>query len=288
MNRIPESELIINQDGSIYHLKLKPGQIAQDIITVGDPNRVERVTKHFDSIESEVYKREFKTVTGSYKGKRLTVISTGIGTDNIDIVLTELDALVNVDFKTRKRKEEHKELRLYRVGTSGSLLSELKNNTILVSAMAIGLDGLMHYYERTQSTAEDIIAEIAKEALSTLPNIYPYASSASKELVEQFSQLGMKGITLTATGFYGPQGRSVIGRPKSSTFIDDLAKQRYGDLRFTNLEMETAGMYGMATMLGHQAISINAIIANRADMTFSKRGKEHVDELIKNVLDIIC
>ena len=136
--------------------------------------------------------------------------------------------------------------------------------------------------------AEDIISEIAKEALSTLPNIYPYASSASKELVEQFSQLGMKGITLSATGFYGPQGRSVIGRPKSTTFIDDLAKQKYGDLRFTNLEMETAGIYGMATMLGHQAISLNAILANREDMTFSDRGKELVDELIKDVLDIIC
>ncbi|MFT6335903.1 MAG: uridine phosphorylase [Halioglobus sp.] len=288
MNRIPESELIINQDGSIYHLKLKPGQIAQDIITVGDPDRVERVTKHFDSIEFEISKREFKTVTGSYNGKRLTVISTGIGTDNIDIVLTELDALVNVDFETRQKKDEHTELRIYRVGTSGSLLAGLELNTILVSEMAIGLDGLMHYYERTQSTAEDIITEIAKETLSTLPNIYPYGSSASKQLVEQFSHLGMKGITITATGFYGPQGRSVIGRPKSSIFIDDLAKQRYGDLRFTNLEMETAGIYGMATMLGHQAISINAILANRADMTFSDRGGELVDDLIEKVLDIIC
>ena len=288
MNRIPESELIINKDGSIYHLKLKPGQIAHDIITVGDQNRVERVTKHFDSIECEVFKREFKTVTGTYKGKRLTVISTGIGTDNIDIVITELDALVNIDFETRQRKEKHTELKFYRIGTSGSLISDLKIDDILVSEMAIGLDGLMHYYERTQSTAEDIISEMAKEALSTLPNIYPYASSASKELVAQFSQLGMKGITLSATGFYGPQGRSVIGRPKSSTFIDDLAKQKYGDLRFTNLEMETAGLYGMATMLGHQAISLNAILANREDMTFSDRGKELVADLIKNFLDIIC
>ncbi|MFT4533358.1 MAG: uridine phosphorylase [Saprospiraceae bacterium] len=288
MNRIPESELIINKDGSIYHLNLKPGQIARDIITVGDPDRVERVAKHFDSIEFEVSKREFKTVTGSYKGKRLTVISTGIGTDNIDIVFTELDALVNVEFETRRKKEQHTKLRFYRIGTSGSLISELKINTILISEMAVGLDGLMHYYERTQSTAEDIISEIAKEALSTLPNIYPYASSASKELVEQFSQIGMKGITVTATGFYGPQGRFVIGSPKSSTFIDDLASQKYGQLRFTNLEMETAGIYGMSTLLGHQAISINAIIANREDQTFSKKGGQLVDELIVKVLDIIC
>ena len=154
--------------------------------------------------------------------------------------------------------------------------------------MAVGLDGLMHYYERTQSTAEDIVAEIAKEALSTLPNIYPYASSASKELVELFSHLGMRGITVTATGFYGPQGRLVIGSPKSSTFIDDLALQRYGQLRFTNLEMETAGIYGMSTLLGHQAVSINAILANRADQTFSEKGGQLVDELIVKVLEIIC
>lgn len=287
MSRIPESELIINADGSIYHLNLKPGQIANDIITVGDPDRVERVTQHFDTIEFEVSKREFKTITGSYKGKRLTVISTGIGTDNIDIVFTELDALVNIDFETRERKSEHTELKFYRIGTSGSLISELKINTILISEMAVGLDGLMHYYDRTQSTNEDIVAEIAKEALATLPNIYPYATSASKDLVEKFSALGMKGITVTATGFYGPQGRSVIGQPKSSTFIDDLAKQSYGKLKFTNLEMETAGIYGMSKLLGHQAISINAILANRADQVFSKRGGKLVDQLIVDVLEIM-
>jgi len=287
MSRIPESELIINEDGSIYHLNLKPGQIANDIITVGDPDRVERVTQHFETIEFEVSKREFKTITGSYKGKRLTVISTGIGTDNIDIVFTELDALVNIDFETRERKSDHTELKFYRVGTSGSLVSELKIDTILISEMAVGLDGLMHYYDRIQSTTEDIVAEIAKEALATLPNIYPYATSASKVLVEKFSVLGAKGITVTATGFYGPQGRAVIGLPKSSTFIDDLAKQSYGKLQFTNLEMETAGIYGMATLLGHQAVSINAILANRADKVFSKRGAELVDQLIVDVLEII-
>ena len=287
MSRIPESELILNADGSIYHLNLKPGQIANDIITVGDPDRVERVTQHFDTIEFEISKREFKTITGSYKGKRITVISTGIGTDNIDIVFTELDALVNIDFETRERKSNHTELKFHRIGTSGSLLSELKINTILISEMAVGLDGLMHYYDRTQSTNEDIIVEIAKEALSTLPNIYPYATSASKSLVKKFSSLGMNGITITATGFYGPQGRSVIGQPTSSTFIDDLARQSYGKLQFTNLEMETAGIYGMSALLGHQAISINAILANRADQIFSDRGGELVDQLIIDVLEIM-
>ncbi len=287
MSIIPESELIINEDGTIYHLNLRPGQIAHDIITVGDPDRVERVTQHFDNIEFVISKREFKTITGSYKGKRLTVISTGIGTDNIDIVFTELDALVNIDFDTRTRKENHTTLNFYRVGTSGSLISELKIDTILISEMAIGLDGLMHYYDHTQSTDEDIIAEMAKEGLATLPNIYPYATKASKELVDQFAHLGMKGITVTATGFYGPQGRSVIANSKSTTFIDDLAGIKYGKLQFTNLEMETAGIYGMSSLLGHQAVSINAILANRSDQTFTSQGKEVVDKLIIDVLAII-
>jgi len=289
MSTIPPSELIINSDGSIYHLNLKPGDIATDIITVGDPDRVDKVAKHFDSIEFEISKREFKTVTGSMNGKKLTVISTGIGTDNIDIVFTELDALVNIDFETRKKHDTHTQLSLYRIGTSGSLISELEIDTILVSEMAVGLDGLMHYYDVIQSTDEDIIADKAKEALSTtLPNIYPYATSASRSLVNKFAHLGMTGITITATGFYGPQGRAVIANPKSSTFLDDLASIRYGQKRFTNLEMETAGIYGMAALLGHQAISINAILANRADQLFSVKGGATVDKLIVDVLGIIC
>ncbi len=289
MSFIPASELIINSDGSIYHLNLKPGDIATDIITVGDPDRVDKVTQHFDSIELDVSKREFKTVTGTLNGKRLTVISTGIGTDNIDIVFTELDALVNVDFETRTRKENHTELSFYRIGTSGSLISELEIDTVLISEMAVGLDGLMHYYDTIQSTDEDIIAEKAKEALTeSLPNINPYASKACKILVNKFAHLGMTGITITATGFYGPQGRTVIAKPLSSTFIDDLASLNYGKLKFTNLEMETAGIYGMAQLLGHKAISINAILANRADQVFSVKGGETVDKLIVDVLGIIC
>lgn len=287
MSTIPSSELIINADGSIYHLNLKPGQIAKDIITVGDPDRVDKVAQHFDTIDFEISKREFKTVTGTLMGKRLTVISTGIGTDNIDIVFTELDALVNVDFDTRKRKKEHTSLNFYRIGTSGSLISELGIDQILISELAIGLDGLMHYYDVVQSTDEDIIAEKAKEALSTLPKIYPYAASASKNLVVKFAHLGMKGITVTATGFYGPQGRALIANPKSTTFIDDLASLKYGALRFTNLEMETAGIYGMSALLGHQAISINAILANRADQVFSTKADDTVGQLIKDVLEII-
>jgi len=287
-NRIAESELILNPDGSIYHLNLKPGQIANDIITVGDPDRVDTVAKHFDSIEFTISKREFKTVTGWMGSKRLTVISTGIGTDNIDIVFTELDALVNIDFESRTKKEVHTTLRFYRIGTSGSLHAPLDVNHILVSAMAIGLDGLMHYYNKDNSAEEEQLNILANEALIGLPNVIPYATSASVDLVNKFAHLGMKGITVTATGFYGPQGRSVIASPKSATFLDDLSTINLNDLQVTNLEMETAGIYGMAAILGHEAISINAILANRIHQTFSKNPKEVVAQLIKDVLSIIC
>jgi len=286
-NRIAESELIINPDGSIYHLNLKPGQIANDIITVGDPDRVDTIAQHFDKVDVTVSKREFKTVTGWMGSKRLTVISTGIGTDNIDIVFTELDALVNIDFETRTKKESHTKLRLYRIGTSGSLYESLDVDMILISSMAIGLDGLMHYYNQEYSNDELKLTKLTQNALVNLPNVIPYSTTASPELVNKFSHLGMKGITVTATGFYGPQGRSVIAAPKSVSFLDDLAKIKLNDLQVTNLEMETAGMYGMSAILGHDAISINAIIANRIHQTFSNNPKEFVAQLIKDVLELI-
>ncbi len=287
-NRIPESELILNPDGSVYHLNLKPEDIAHDIITVGDPNRVEKVAKHFDRIDISVSKREFNTVTGWIGPKRLTVISTGIGTDNIDIVLTELDALVNVDFQTRTKKTTHTKLKFYRIGTSGSLDPDLDINSILISSMSIGIDGLMHYYNLEHSDDESKLNEKARTALSNLPNVIPYSTTASTALVEKFAPLGSKGITITATGFYGPQGRTVIAAPKSSTFLDDLAAIGINDLKVTNFEMETAGIYGMSSILGHEAISINAIIANRIHQTFSKNPKEFVAQLIKDVLNILC
>lgn len=286
--RIPESELILNPDGSIYHLNLKPEDIADDIITVGDPDRVDTVAQHFDKIDITVSKREFKTVTGWIGSKRLTVISTGIGTDNIDIVFTELDALANIDFETRIKRNTHNALRFYRIGTSGSLYEALDINTILISSMAIGLDGLMHFYNQKLSPLEVTLKEKAQNSLSKLPSIVPYVASASPTLVDKFSTLGMKGITVTATGFYGPQGRDVIASPKSSTFLDDIATVKIGDLQVTNLEMETAGIYGMASVLGHEAISINAILANRVRQTFSEKPKEIVAELIIDVLKLIC
>lgn len=284
IKRIAESELIINPDGTIYHLNLKPEDIAHDIITVGDPDRVEKVSKHFDRIDIKVAKREFITVTGWIGTKRLTVISTGIGTDNIDIVITELDALVNIDFETRTKKPTHTTLRFYRIGTSGSLDASLDVNMVLISSMAIGLDGLMHFYNHKYTKEEDTLNHMAIQALSKLPNIIPYTTTASPELVKKFAPLGKKGITITASGFYGPQGRAVIAPPKSATFLDDLATLKVNDIRVTNFEMETAGLYGMSALLGHEAISINGIIANRIHQTFSQNPKEFVVQLIKDVI----
>ena len=269
-------------------MNLKPGDIANDIITVGDPGRVDKVARHFDRIDVEVTKREFKTVTGWIGSKRLTVISTGIGTDNIDIVLTELDALVNVDFESRTQKTEHTALRFIRIGTSGSLDPNLDVNEVLISDMAIGIDGLMHFYHLEHSENEIKLNKRAKTALSNLPNIIPYATTASPSLITIFSPLGKNGITITATGFYGPQGRSIIASPKSATFLDDLATVEIDRLKVTNFEMETAGIYGMASILGHEAISINAIIANRIHQTFSDRPKEFVEKVIKDSLRILC
>jgi uridine phosphorylase len=286
--RIPESELIINPNGSIYHLNLKPGQIARDIIIVGDPDRVHKVSQHFDRIDLEVSKREFKTVTGWIGSKRLTVLSTGIGTDNIDIVFTELDALANIDFESRTKKETHTSLNFYRIGTSGSLSATLEVNATLISTMAIGLDGLMHFYKLENSKLEMMVTAQAKKVLDKIPGIVPYVTTASPTLVHKFLSLGVQGITITASGFYGPQGRAVIAAPKSDSFLDDLAKVEVEGLKVTNFEMETAGIYGMAKILGHEALSINAIIANRIHKTFSKKPKEVVAKLIEDVLKLIC
>jgi len=263
--RIPESELILNPDGSVYHLNLLPHQIANDIITVGDPDRVDNITQHFDRIEHSVHKREFKTVTGVIAGKRLTVISTGIGTDNIDIVFNELDALVNVDLETRLVKNTLTALNFYRIGTSGAIREDVDIDSVIISRYAIGLDGLMNYYQRESTAAESSIARQAKSILrQNLPEVYPYAASASEVLIDQYKELGQLGITTTATGFYGPQGRSVRLKNVSNDFLDNIVQVNYNDISATNLEMETAGIYGLASALGHHAISLNAILANKS------------------------
>ena len=285
--RIPESELILNSDGSVYHLNLLPHQIAHDIITVGDPNRVDAISQYFNTIEHSIHRREFKTVTGVYAGKRITVISTGIGTDNIDIVINELDALVNVDLKTRKIKDEITSLRLYRIGTSGSIRADVEVDSIIISKYAIGLDGLMNYYDREPSNAEDIIAKLAKDILrKELPKVSPYGASASSSLIEKYKCLGRLGITATAAGFYGPQGRSIRLTNNSTNFLDELATIEFEGIFATNLEMETSGIYSLCNELGHHAISLNAILANRVKGDFSVDTKVAINGLIVDFLKI--
>jgi uridine phosphorylase len=284
---IAASELILNEDGSVYHLHLRPEHIANTIITVGDPERVAEVGKYFDSIEYCIQKREFVTHTGYIGEHRLSVISTGIGTDNIDIVLNELDALVNIDLETREIRPNHTSLDIIRIGTSGALQADIEVDSFLVSEYGIGFDGLMPFYEVDYNEFE---LELAKSLVDHIPElpILPYSVAADASWVDIFSKRGFqKGNTLTCTGFYAPQGRSLRLRPAIHDFIDRVAKFRLNDFRFTNFEMETAGIYGMAKALGHRAVSLNAILANRPLGKFSSRPAATVDKMIRTALELI-
>lgn len=281
---IPASELILNPDNSVYHLNLLPQDIADTIIFVGDPDRVGDISCYFDSIEVKKQKREFLTHTGLMNGKRISVISTGIGTDNIDIVINELDALVNVDLEKREVKKELKSLNIIRIGTSGALHSDIPLDSILLSEYAIGMDGLMHFYQPNLSDKEQLLK---KEFDSFLENesiqvLNPYTASASKELLNKFPEL-MRGITLTNTGFYAPQGRQVRAVPKVENYNDKMATFQSSLGKITNFEMETSGIYGLANLLGHQALSVNVIIANRALGKFS----ENPQMAVKNAIEMI-
>ncbi len=284
MSQISEADLIINPDGSIYHLNLLPEDIADTIITVGDPDRVGEVTKHFDSVELKKGKREFKTQTGYIGKKRITVISTGIGTDNIDIVFNELDALANIDFNTREVKTELKSLNIIRVGTSGSIQESIDVGTVLASSFGLGLDALMNYYNINNSAVEK---DLQRQIASHLPdlNSQPYLTAASESLLKQIAFDMPKGITATAPGFYAPQGRQVRASLKVKNLIEKLNSFRYHDHLITNLEMETAGIYALANALGHQAISINAILASRLKYKFSANPEAVVEKMIKTVLE---
>nr|WP_116217718.1 nucleoside phosphorylase [Allomuricauda sp.] len=280
------SELILNPDGSIYHLNLLPKDIATTIITVGDPDRVASVSKHFDSIEIKKQKREFHTHTGFLKGKRISVISTGIGTDNIDIVFNELDALANIDFKTRKVKSNKIQLSFIRIGTSGSIQPNIPVDSFLMSTSAIGLDGLLHFYESGQCTNIDLEKKLDEFLGWSSHKIHPYAVDCDKTLEGIFTSNRIRfGITCTNSGFYGPQGRSLRLNPKISDFNERLAAFTYQNQQITNLEMETSGIYGLAKMHGHRAVSLNAILANRATGEFSKVGGKTVEDLIKFTLE---
>ena len=287
--RIPESELILNADGSIYHLDLKPGEIAHTIILVGDPQRVDRVSKHFDHIELKREHREFCTHTGTLRGRRLSVISTGIGTDNIDIVFNELDALVNIDLDSRTIKDRHTTLRFIRVGTSGGLQPEVAVDSLLASHTAIGFDNLPHFYRSEELMDREFIDAFVAHTNWDAKRSEPYVLHADPDLLELFAAKGLTaGCTTTNVGFYGPQGRVLRLGLKQDDLNEKIASFSYNGKRITNLEMETSGIYAMAELLGHQALSLNAILANRPNGTFSVKAGETVDRLIQLTLETLC
>jgi len=281
MNKIAASELILNPDGSVYHLNLKPENIAANIIFVGDQNRVPKIAKHFESIEFETQKREFRTITGSYKGKRFSVISTGIGPDNIDIVMNELDALVNIDLKTRTIKTTHTKLNIVRIGTSGSLQSDIPVDSFVLAKYGLGFDGLLHSYDCEHILEADMEDAFIKHTNWSLRKSRPYLVKGSELLIQKLrSDKVFIGVTATAGGFYGPQGRVLrlaIQDPLLNSKIDNFEFDGY---KVTNLEMETSAIYGLSKLLGHEACSLNAIIANRANGAFSEDPYKPVEELI--------
>lgn len=283
---IKDSELILNEDGSIYHLNLKPEHIAKDIIFVGDQDRVEKVTQYFDSIEFTTQKREFKTITGTFKNKRISVISTGIGPDNIDIVLNELDALVNIDLKTRAIKEKHTALNITRIGTSGSLHTDIPVDSFLLSEYAIDLNGMMQSYQIDAIAHPEIEEAFVNQTNWSSKKPYPLVIANGDKLASKLiSAKTHTGITATAGGFYGPQGRVLRLGLQDADLNNKIDSFSHNNFRVTNLEMETSAIYGLAKLLGHNACSMNAIIANRANGTFSKNPSKVVDELIQYTLN---
>lgn len=281
---INDSELILNQDGSVYHLNLLPEDIAETIIFVGDQERVPLVSRHFDSVEIKKGKREFITHTGHLRGKRISVVSTGIGTDNIDIVINEIDALFNVDLQTKSLNPDIKSVDIIRIGTSGSMHPEVAMDQIIVSEFAVGFDSLMQFYKK-QYTAEEVeIREALTEAFSEFV-VRPYVGKANEALVEQYAYDLLKGITVTSPGFYGPQGRKVRTQKVAPQFVEIAERLDLKGRHITNLEMETAGIYALANMFGHRAISINAIVASRVDARFSEQPQAVVERAIQLVLD---
>jgi len=285
MAKISETDLILNDDGSVYHLNLLPKHISDTIITVGDPSRVYRVSQYFDDVEFEMNKREFITHVGTFNKKRITVISTGMGTDNIEIFFTELDALVNIDLKTREPKPRKKKLKIIRIGTSGALQEDIPLGSHLVTDYAVGLDNTMAFYDLKMDEFETAIANDIHKACN-LP-LAPYVIKGSESLREQFGADMITGNTVTTPGFYAPQGRAVRVPIKYPKLLEELNyyHNKQSDFWLTNFEMETGGYYAMARILNHEALSVNAIIANRIKNKFSKDPNKVIDALIKKVLE---
>jgi uridine phosphorylase len=286
MRTIPSSELIINDDGSIFHLHLKPEQLADTVLLVGDPARVEMVASYFDNQECRVANREFVTITGTYKGKRMSVISTGIGTDNIDIVVTELDALANIDFATRQIKPELRQLTLVRLGTSGAIQPDIKVGTAVFSRSSVGFDGLLNYYKGRNEVCDLPIEQAFIEHTGwseLLPK--PYFIDADKSLFELFCDTTMEGITISAPGFYAPQGRWVRLEPADNELNAKIESFRFGERRITNFEMEGSALAGLAALMGHRAATICTIIAQRVALDVETDYKAFVRQMIEMALD---
>ena len=287
MNRIAESELIINPRGAVYHLDLRPEELAGNIVTVGDPGRVQEVSKLFDSIEFKGQHREFISHTGYVGKKRLTVLSSGIGPDNIDIVINELDALVNIDFETRQVKNRLSTLNLIRLGTSGSLQAEIPVDSFVASTHGLGIDNLLNFYRHEQNDEEQqLLQSFVTHTQMHGQMSYPYISSAAASLIKNFVKDFHQGITVTCPGFYGPQGRVLRLGVRNPSLINRLSDFRFGQHRITNFEMETSAIYGLGKLLGHNCLAINAIVANRVVKEFSKDGKAAVEKLIVKFMEI--
>jgi uridine phosphorylase len=284
---ISESDLILNPDGSVYHLNLLPDDIADTIITVGDPDRVQEVSKRLDSIELKKGKREFLTHTGYLGKNRISIVSTGIGTDNIDIVLNELDALVNINLSTRLANIDLRSLNIIRIGTSGTLQEDIPLDSILISEFGLGLDALMNYYFHQVSGIEHMLLDEIKTYLHHIKGITPYITAADETLLNQVGKNLQRGITVTAPGFYAPQGREVRAQNSIPNLVQLFQSFQSGKYRITNLEMETAGIYALARVLGHKALSVNAIVASRARLAFSSDPQKVIDRTIDHVLSCL-
>jgi uridine phosphorylase len=287
MNRIAESELIINSRGAIYHVDLRPEELADTVITVGDPDRVAVVSKHFDKIEVKRQHREFVAHTGLVGKKRITVISTGIGPDNIDIVLNELDALKNIDLETRTEKPNLSALTIIRLGTSGSLQADIPVDSLVAGTHGLGLDNLLHYYRLKSNEEELQLLQHFVTHTQLAGNIQPYIASAGSSVIKHFVEGFHQGITVTCPGFYGPQGRVLRLGLSNPQLVESLSNFSFGNHRISNFEMETSAIYGLGKLMGHHCLSVNVIVANRVRKEFSKDGAAAVEHLITTCLGII-
>lgn len=286
---IAESELILNARGAIYHLNLKEEELADTVITVGDPGRVQEISKHFDSIEVQQQHREFITHTGRIGSKRISCISSGIGPDNIDIVLNEIDALKNIDFHTRTIKPTHSSLQIIRIGTCGALQEDIPVNAMVVGTHGLGLDNLLHYYNLEHNDEEeDLLKKFAQHTGLNTSLSSPYIAAASDELLQHFTTNYHHGITITCPGFYAPQGRMLRLTPRYPKLVNQFTSFQYQQHKIANFEMETSAIYGMGKLLRHKCLSINTVIANRITKTFSKNPQLAVNKTIEQVIQTIA